>query len=165
MSSRLGRISESGSRAFSRRGIYLGKRSTKAHVALYRRTGGRLGGHVPGLPAARIALVNHVGAKSGKPRTSPLMYCLEGETIAVVASKAGQPTNPAWFHNLMANPDTTVEIGSQRREVRARQASEEERERLWPRFVALFSGYAQYEELAAPRKIPIVLLEPRSGEP
>jgi F420H(2)-dependent quinone reductase len=160
MGGRLGRISEGGSRFFSARGIYLGKRSTKAHVALYRRSGGRLGGHVPGLPEARIALVNHVGARSGKQRTSPLMYCVDGEAIAVVASKAGQPTHPAWFHNLMASPDTTVEVGGERRQVRARLASEEERARLWPRFVALFSGYRQYEELAAPRQIPVVLLEP-----
>jgi deazaflavin-dependent oxidoreductase (nitroreductase family) len=161
MGGRVGRISEGGSRFFSARGIYLGKRSTKAHVALYRRSGGRLGGHVPGLPEARIVLVNHVGAKSGKARTSPLMYCVDGEAIAVVASKAGQPTHPAWFHNLTANPETTVEIGRERRSVRAREATAEERERLWPRFDSLFNGYEQYRQLAAPRQIPIVLLEPR----
>lgn len=161
MSGRLGRISEGGSRFFSARGIYLGKRSTRAHVALYRRSGGRLGGHVPGLPAARIVLVNHVGARTGRSRTSPLMYCVDGEAIAVVASKAGQPAHPAWFHNLMAHPDTTVEIGRERREVRARLATAEERKRLWPRFDDLFGGYEQYRELAAPREIPIVLLDPR----
>ncbi len=159
--SRLGQISEAGSRLFSGRGIYLGKRSTKAHVALYRRSRGRLGGHVPGLPQARIALVDHVGARSGRRRTSPLMYCADGDSIAVVASKAGQPTNPAWFHNLMANPETTVELGAERRPVRAREATEAEYERLWPRFVELFGGYQQYRELAAPRRIPIVVLEPR----
>jgi deazaflavin-dependent oxidoreductase (nitroreductase family) len=161
MGGRMGRISERGSRFFSARGVYLGKRSTRVHVALYRRSGGRLGGHVPGLPEARIVLVDHVGARSGKSRTSPLMYCADGDAIAVVASKAGQPTHPAWFHNLMANPETTVELGRERRAVRARPATEDERRRLWPRFDDLFSGYAQYRELAAPRRIPIVVLEPR----
>jgi deazaflavin-dependent oxidoreductase (nitroreductase family) len=161
MSGRLGRLSESGSRFFSPRGIFLGRRSARVHVALYRCSGGRLGGHLPGLPGARIVLVDHVGARSGKRRTSPLIYCEERGSIAVVASKAGQPTNPAWLHNLIANPETTIEIRGERRQVRARLASEAERERLWPRFDAIFGGYEQYRELAAPREIPIVLLDPR----
>ena len=95
----------------NKRGVYLGKRSTKVHVALYRRSNGRLGGHLPGWPAARILLLDHVGARTGRRRTSPLMYHRHADTVAVVASKAGQPTNPAWFHNLRANPDTTIQIG------------------------------------------------------
>ena len=82
--------------AMNDRGIYLGRRSTKGHVALYRRSGGRIGRKVPGFPGAEIALVDHRGAKTGVARTSPLMYLRDGESIAVVASKAGQPTNPAW---------------------------------------------------------------------
>jgi deazaflavin-dependent oxidoreductase (nitroreductase family) len=89
------------------------------------------------------------------------MFHRDGETIAVVASKGGQPTNPAWFHNLMANPETTVQIGEEVRAVRARLATEAERERLWPEFLAFYPGYETFRERARPRAIPIVLLEPR----
>lgn len=157
----LGRLSDAGSQLGAARGIYLGRRSTKLHVALYRLSRGRLGGRVPGWPQARIALVDHVGVRSGKQRTSPLIYLADGETIAVVAAKAGQPTNPAWFHNLLAHPETTVQIGADRRPVRARVAEPDERERLWPRFVAIFPTYDYYQRQAAPREIPVVLLEPR----
>lgn len=145
------------------RGIYLGRRSTKIHVALYRRSGGRLGGVAPGWPEAKIALVDHRGAKSGILRTSPLVYRSDGASLAVVASKAGQPTNPAWFHNLMANPETTVQIGREVRPVRARIATEEEGERFWAEFVAVYPSYATYRQRAHPRVIPIVILEPRAA--
>ena len=124
----------------NQRGIYIGRRGAKAHVALYRWSAGKIGGHLPGWPEARIVLVDHVGAKSAAKRTSPLMYYADRAAIAVVASKAGQPTHPAWFHNLKANPDTTIQIGSVVREVHARVASDEERDRLWPKFVALYPG-------------------------
>jgi deazaflavin-dependent oxidoreductase (nitroreductase family) len=161
----LARLSLASSQAANKRGIYLGRRATKIHVALYRRTGGRLGGHVPGFPAARIALVDHVGARSGIRRTSPLMCHEVDGVMAVVASKAGQPTHPAWFHNLKAHPDTTIQIGDDVREVRARVATEDERARVWPRFDAAYPGYDFFERLAAPRKIPVVLLEPRQDQP
>lgn len=74
----LGQLTASSSQFANKRGLYLGRRSTKFHVALYRRSGGRMGGHIPGWPEARIALVDHTGAKSGAKRTSPLMY-LEAE--------------------------------------------------------------------------------------
>jgi deazaflavin-dependent oxidoreductase (nitroreductase family) len=80
------------------------------HTALYRASGGRLGHTVPGSPV-RMLLLDHVGAKSGTKRTAPLLYVKDGENVAVVASKGGFPKNPAWFHNLKANPDTTVQIG------------------------------------------------------
>jgi F420H(2)-dependent quinone reductase len=155
------RLNLAAAEAINDRGIYLGRRSTKVHVALYRRSGGRLGRRVPGWPGAEIALIDHLGAKSGTPRTSPLMFLRDGEAIAVVASKAGQPTNPAWFHNLKANPETTVQVGSEVRSVRARLATDEERERLWTQFVTVYPGYATYRERAHPRVIPIVILEPR----
>jgi deazaflavin-dependent oxidoreductase (nitroreductase family) len=157
----LARFTASSSQFASKRGIYLGRRSTKIHAALYRRTGGRIGGRLPGWPEARIVLVDHTGAKSGVRRTSPLMYHEDGDAVAVVASKAGQPTHPAWFHNLKANPDTTIQIGSVVREVRARVATDEERARLWPEFVAFFPGYEFYRRNAKGRKLPIVILEPR----
>jgi F420H(2)-dependent quinone reductase len=157
----LAKLTAKSSEGLNKRGIYLGRRSTKLHVALYRRSGGRLGGHIPGWPAARILLVDHIGARSGRERTSPLMYHQEGESVAVVASKAGQPTHPAWFHNLRAHPETTIQIGSTVRRVHARIASEEERERLWPQFVALFPGYDSYQRSARPRRIPVVIFDPR----
>jgi deazaflavin-dependent oxidoreductase (nitroreductase family) len=155
------RLNLAAAEAMNDRGIYLGRRSTKIHVAVYRRSGGRLGGSLPGWPDAKVALVDHRGARSGVARTSPLMYHRDGESIAVVASKAGQPANPAWFHNLMANPETTVQIGEEVHSVRARLATEEERDRLWPEFLAFYPGYATFRERAHPRVIPIVILEPR----
>jgi F420H(2)-dependent quinone reductase len=157
----LGQFIASSSQFANKRGIYAGRRGAKIHVALYRRSGGRIGGHLPGWPDARILLVDHTGAKSGVKRTSPLMYHEDGDAIAVVASKAGQPTHPAWFHNLEANPDTTIQIGPEIREIRARVATDEERDRLWPKFVASFPGYDFYQTHAKARKIPIVILDPR----
>jgi F420H(2)-dependent quinone reductase len=116
---------------------------------------------VPGFPKARIALVDHVGAKSGVHRTSPLIYLEDAGSVVVAASKAGQPTNPGWFHNLMANPETKVQVGGEVREVRARVGSDEERERLWPRFVATYPAYDFYEQNAPQRRIPVVILERR----
>ncbi len=156
------RVAMSASEFANKRGVYLGKRSTKVHVALYRRSHGRLGGHLPGWPAARILLLDHVGARTGRRRTSPLMYHRDGDTVAVVASKAGQPTNPAWFHNLKANPDTTIQIGREVRSVSARVATDEERDRLWPQFVAFYPGYEFFARNAKARKIPIVILDPRA---
>ena len=151
----------SGSQFANKRGVYLGRRSTRPHVALYRRSGGRIGGHIPGWPEARIALLDHIGARSGAKRTSPVMFLKDGDAIVVMASKAGQPTNPAWFHNLKANPDTTIQIGSVVREVRARVATEEDRERLWTKFVAMYPGSEFYQRNAKGRRIPIVILDPR----
>jgi deazaflavin-dependent oxidoreductase (nitroreductase family) len=145
----------------NKRGLYAGRRATKVHVAVYRRTRGRMGGNLPGWPQPRIALVDHTGAKTGTKRTSPLMYHEHGDAIVVAGTKGGQPSHPAWFHNLMANPDTTVQIGSQVREVRARLASDHERDRLWEKMVASYPGYDFYERNARERKIPVVVLDPR----
>ncbi|MGB7589079.1 MAG: nitroreductase family deazaflavin-dependent oxidoreductase [Solirubrobacterales bacterium] len=157
----LGQLTTSGSQLASKRGVYLGRRSTKLHVAIYRRSGGRIGGHIPGWPEARIVLVDHTGARSGRKRTSPVMYLEDGDAIVVMASKAGQPTHPAWFHNLKANPDTTIQIGPVVREVRARIATGEERDRLWSKFVAMYPGSEFYRRNAKGRQIPIVVLDPR----
>jgi deazaflavin-dependent oxidoreductase (nitroreductase family) len=157
----LGQLTASCSQFANERGIYLGRRSSRIHVVLYRLTGGRIGGHLPGWPEARIVLVDHTGARSGTVRTSPLMYHEDGDAIAVVASKAGQPTHPAWFHNLEANPNTTIQIGSVVRDVRARVATDEERDRLWSKFVAFYPGYDWFQRNAKGRKIPIVILDAR----
>ncbi len=88
------------------------------------------------------------------------MYHEEGDSVSVVASKAGQPTHPAWFHNLKANPDTTIQTGSLVRRVRARVATDEERDLLWQKFVAFYPGYEFFQRNAKDRKIPIVILDP-----
>jgi deazaflavin-dependent oxidoreductase (nitroreductase family) len=126
-------------------------------------TGGRLGNGIPGFPEVRgrLLLLDHFGAKSGKKRTSPLLYFRNGEDVVVIASKGGYPKHPGWYYNLMANPDTRVQIGSERRQVRARLATEEERERLWPKAVETYKGYADYQVRSKGREIPIVILEPR----
>jgi deazaflavin-dependent oxidoreductase (nitroreductase family) len=161
MLSLLGRLVLSGSEFANKRGVYAGRRSTKLHVAVYRRSGGRIGGHIPGIPEARVLLLDHTGAKTGAKRTSPVMYHRDGDAFAVVASKAGQPTNPAWFHNLMASPDTTVQVGPDAYKVRARIATDDERARLWPEFVSFFPGYDFYRRKARGREIPVVILDLR----
>jgi deazaflavin-dependent oxidoreductase (nitroreductase family) len=154
------RLNLSGSQFANKRGIYLGRRSTKIHVALYRKTKGKVGGRLPGFPDVPIVLVDHVGAKTGKRRTSPLMYHEDNRVVAVAASKAGEPTHPAWFHNLMANPDTTIQTGADVREVRARVATESEHAEWWPRLVKKYPGYEFFQQRAKDREIPVVLFEP-----
>ena len=128
------------------------------HMLIYRATNGLVGHRIPGLPP--MLLLDHVGAKSGARRTSPLLYIKDGPDVVIVASKGGFHKHPAWFHNVGANPDTTVQIGSERRAVRARVATPQERERLWPKAVAAYGDYARYQE-RTDREIPLVILEPR----
>lgn len=156
-----GKFTLASSEFINKRGLYAGRRSTKIHVAIYRRTGGKMGGNLPGWPQPRIALVDHTGAKTGTKRTSPLMYHEHGDAIVVAGTKGGQSTHPAWFHNLMANPDTQVQIGSEVREVRARLAADEERDHLWKKMVTIYPGYDFYQSNAKVREIPIVILDPR----
>ncbi len=132
----------------------------KGHTAVYKATGGRIGGRLPGTPS--MLLIDHVGAKSGNRRTTPLAYVRDGADVVLIASKGGHPRHPAWFHNLRANPDATIQVGSERREVRARVADAEERARLWPKVVAAYSGYDDYQQRTE-REIPLVILEPRTS--
>jgi deazaflavin-dependent oxidoreductase (nitroreductase family) len=134
------------------------RRMMAGHTAVYRASGGRIGHRVPGF--APSLLLDHVGARSGAERTSPLVYGEDGENLILVASKGGYPKNPGWFHNLMANPETTVQVGSRRRRVHARVATPEERERLWPLMVGVYGGYEDYRR-RTDREIPLVVLEPR----
>ncbi|HEV7787139.1 MAG TPA: nitroreductase family deazaflavin-dependent oxidoreductase [Thermoanaerobaculia bacterium] len=129
-----------------------------AHTYLYRRTGGRLGVRVPG-GRGRMLLLDHVGAKSGTLRTTPLLYIPDGENLLIVASKGGFPKHPAWFHNLRAHPVTYAQVGPERRRVRARVATAEERPRLWDLAVAVWPGYEDYRR-RTDREIPLVVLEP-----
>lgn len=129
-----------------------------AHTVAYRLTGGLVGHRIPFLP--RMLLLEHVGAKSGRRRSAPLVYFRDGEALVLVASKGGFERHPAWFHNLRANPDTRVQVGHRRISVRARVATDVERERLWPRAVETWHGYADYQQ-RTDRRIPLVILEPR----
>ena len=128
---------------------------TRLNVALYRASGGRLGGR---LKRAPILLLHHVGRKSGTKRVTPILYLPDGDDLVVVASKGGVDTNPAWFHNLMAMPETTVEVGREKRRVRPRLATDEERERFWPRLVDSYPSFETYKGHTE-RHIPIVVLE------
>lgn len=134
------------------------RRLMGGHTAVYRLSGGLVGHRFPGAPP--MLLLDHVGARSGKRRTSPLVYARDGENVILVASKGGHPKNPAWFHNLLAHPDTSVQIGSRRQNVHARLADAAERERLWPLVVSVYGGYEDYQRRTG-RVIPLVVLEAR----
>jgi deazaflavin-dependent oxidoreductase (nitroreductase family) len=106
-----------------------------------------------------MLLLDHVGAKSGTLRTSPLLFVPDGDDLVLVASKGGFPKHPAWFHNLRAHPVTYVQVGSERRRVKAREATAEARPHLWELADAVWPGYADYRA-RTDREIPLVVLEP-----
>jgi deazaflavin-dependent oxidoreductase (nitroreductase family) len=122
----------------------------------FRANGGKVGGTFEGAP---LLLLHTKGAKSGRPYVTPLMYQRVGEDVAVFASKGGAPENPAWYHNLVANPDTEVELGSDTIAVHARVAEGEERDRIFDVQKDRYSNFAEYEEKAQGlRTIPVVVL-------
>lgn len=107
-----------------------------------------------------ILLLHHTGARTGTERVTPLAYLRVGDSLAIFASKAGAPENPAWYHNLLAHPETTVEVGTETIRVRARVAEPAERDVIWDRQIARVPHFAEYQEKAAPRRrIPVVVLE------
>jgi len=130
---------------------------TGTQSLVYRLSGGRLGGKWKG--RSPILLLDHVGAKSGQKRTTPLVYTGDNGNFVVVASRGGSERNPGWFHNLCANPATTVQVGKRRIDVTARVASGEERERLWPVLVEANPDYGEYEHMTD-REFPVVILSP-----
>src|SRR3954454_22667807 len=134
------------------------RRVVGGHTFVYKASGGLIGHRIPGGPP--MLLLDHVGAKSGTKRTTPLVYVSDGDNVVLVASKGGHPKSPAWFHNLKANQETTVQIGREHRPVRARVATGAERERLWKKAVKTYSGYAAYKK-RTDRQIPLVVLERR----
>jgi F420H(2)-dependent quinone reductase len=136
------------------------RRLAGIHTLVYRATNGAIGHRIPGF--APMLLLDHVGAKSGVKRTSSLLYITDGDNLVIVASKGGYPKHPAWFHNLQANPETSVQVGSERRRVHARVATPAERARLWPKVVKAYSGYAEYQQRTG-REIPLVILEPSAA--
>jgi deazaflavin-dependent oxidoreductase (nitroreductase family) len=130
----------------------------KKIIEEFRANQGKVGGMFEGTP---ILLLHHTGAKSGKVRVNPLAYQASGNRLVVFASKGGAPTNPDWFHNLKANPRATVEVGTETRDVRARVAEGEEREKIWSRQKEIMPGFAGYETKTT-RQIPVIILDPVS---
>jgi deazaflavin-dependent oxidoreductase (nitroreductase family) len=109
-----------------------------------------------------LLLLHHTGARTGTPRVNPLAYYDDGDRLVIVASKAGAPQNPDWFFNLRANPDTTIEIGSETVEVRAAEITGDDYEQTWARVTAAMPGFADYQTKTA-RRIPLVALHRKDG--
>lgn len=129
---------------------------TAANALVYRVSGGRIGGKAIGAP---VLLLDHVGRKSGQQRTTPLCYFEDGENLVIVASRGGSDATPAWWLNLREAPETTVQVGRERRAVVARQASPEEKERLWAQIVQTSPDFDVYQGRTE-RDIPVILLQP-----
>lgn len=123
----------------------------------YRSTGGNVTGDFAGRP---LLLLTTTGAKSGQKRTNPLMYTTDGDRLVVIASKGGADTNPAWYHNLRANPEATVELGEERFSVRATVIEGAERDRIFDQVVEQLPGFGEYQK-NTDRLIPVVVLEPQ----
>jgi deazaflavin-dependent oxidoreductase (nitroreductase family) len=123
----------------------------------FRENGGKVGGNFAN---ANMLILTTTGAKSGKPRTNPLVYLPDGDDMVIIASKGGAPENPAWYHNLRANPEATVEVGTETVKVTAAEVTGAEREELYARQAAVMPGFADYEKKTS-RKIPVVRLKRR----
>ena len=132
------------------------KWATKIHSSLYRATGGKVGGRLVGSP---VLLLVTTGRKSGRKRTTPLLYLEDGDRYVVVASNGGAPEPPLWWLNLQANPEAAVETGGRKIRVRASEVGGEEKRRLWNRLVDMYPSYESYQK-KTDRKIPVILLEP-----
>jgi F420H(2)-dependent quinone reductase len=134
------------------------------NVAVYKLTRGRVGGTwrigAGWKDPVPICLVEHRGRRTGKLRTTPLVYLRDGDNVVVVASQAGRPQHPLWYRNLEATPAVTVQIRGDRRPMHARTAGPDERAALWPRLVDLYRDYDAYQSWTE-REIPVVILEPR----
>ena len=128
------------------------------HRGLYRLTNGSVGAKLGGRP---MVLLTTKGRKSGKQRTIPLQYMMDGDNIIVVASNGGNINHPAWWHNIRANAEVTVQIGKKRMRAQAETANEDERARLWPILVEYYSGYQGYED-ETERTVQVVILRPEA---
>jgi deazaflavin-dependent oxidoreductase (nitroreductase family) len=125
----------------------------------FRANEGRAGGPVEGMP---LLLLHHTGAKSGKNRINPLAYQADGGRYVIFASKAGAPTNPDWYHNLKAQPNVQIEVGTDTIDVVASEATGEERERLFRTQAERVPQFADYEQKAE-RVIPVIVLTPTNA--
>ncbi len=123
---------------------------------MYRATGGKIGGRIVG----PVLLLTTTGRKTGKKRTTPLLYLEDGENLVVVASNGGAPRHPAWWLNLEVDPEPQVRIGDRTLRVRAEEAKGEEKRRLWARLVEMYPAYEDYLRRTT-REIPVVILRPQ----
>ena len=137
---------------------------SRAHTFVYRITRGRFGGNLrvgAGFRSpAPTLLLEHLGRKSGKRYTSPVLYITDGPNVIVVASAAGRDDHPQWYRNLLAHSDTHIEIGADRRAVTAVKADPDERARLWPLLVQAYADFDSYQSWTT-REIPVIVLQPR----
>ena len=130
---------------------------SSTHVALYRLSGGRLGARAFG---NSVLLLTVKGRKTGKQRTTPLLYFRDDDNLLVVASKGGHPKHPEWYNNLVASPEVMVQIGHEKLPMRAATATEDEKSRLWPEIVRAYKSYGEYQRKTT-RNIPVVILKKR----
>ncbi len=121
----------------------------------FRANGGKVGGPFAGAP---MIILTHTGAKSGKTHTTPLVYSPDGDRYVIIASKAGAPTNPAWYYNLLAHPEVTIEVGTERFTARAVEAHGTERDRLFDAQARLMPQFDEYKKKTS-RTIPVFTLE------
>ena len=128
------------------------------HEFWYRLSGGLIGGRFGRI---RMLLLTTTGRKSGRPRTTPLLYLEDDGNLVVIASNGGNPNHPAWWLNLKSDPQATVQVGRERRAVTAEEAEGEERQRLWRAVVDVNRGYEGYQRSTS-RRIPVVLLRPEA---
>lgn len=138
--------------------------ASRAHTVIFRLTRGRFGAnlrvgagfHKP----APTLLLEHRGRKSGKRFTSPVLYITDGPNVVIVASAGGRDEHPQWYRNLLAQPDTHIQVGAERRAVTAVQADKVERARLWPRLVAAYADFDSYQSWTT-RELPVIVLQAR----
>ncbi|MCF8589572.1 nitroreductase family deazaflavin-dependent oxidoreductase [Gordonia liuliyuniae] len=139
------------------------KYGSRLNTRLYRLTGGRLGNRWRVGAAMRkpvpVCLLTTTGRKSGEARTVPLLYLRHGESIVLVASQGGLPANPAWYHNLKADPAVRIQIDSDAGDYAARIADDAERTQLWPSLVELYADFDTYAAWTE-RTIPVIICEP-----
>jgi F420H(2)-dependent quinone reductase len=131
---------------------------TGLNNVVFRLSKGRVSGNAPS--GAPICLVTTTGRKTGRARTVPLVYVPDGDNLVVVASKGGMSTHPAWYLNLLADPDVIVETSDGVRPATARTATADEKDRFWPQLVAVYEHFTAYQARTA-RSIPLVVLTPR----
>ena len=128
-------------------------------VEEFRASAGKLGGMWEGRP---VLLLTTTGAKTGQRRTNPVMYLREGDRLFVFASKGGAPANPDWYHNLLAHPDVTVELGDQTYQAVAKPVTGQEHDRIYTQWAQMYPQFREYQEKTA-RTIPVIELETRTA--
>ena len=132
---------------------------TRIHSVLYRASNGVIGGRIANSP---VLLLTTTGRQSGKQRTVPLLYLMDERNVVLVASNGGAVRHPTWWLNLETTPEAWIQIRDIRRRVKAEQASAAEKQRLWPRLIAMYPGYKRYQEITG-RDIPVVILRSIEG--